>query len=56
MTSMGPLHYFLGLEINQDDLGINISQTKYARDFLVRFHDLEDPGTITKVQKDPKRS
>jgi hypothetical protein len=38
MTDMGPLHYFLGLEISQDASGINLSQTKYVRDLLVRFH------------------
>jgi hypothetical protein len=38
MTDMGPLHYFLGLQINQDASGIKLSQTKYARDLLVRFH------------------
>jgi hypothetical protein len=38
MTDMGPLHFFLGLEINQDALGIKLSQTKYAKDLLVRFH------------------
>jgi hypothetical protein len=25
MTDMGPLHYFLGIEISQYDLGINLS-------------------------------
>jgi hypothetical protein len=30
MTDMGPLHFFLGLEISQDALGIKLSQAKYA--------------------------
>jgi hypothetical protein len=38
MKDMGPLHFFLGLEINQDASGIKLSQTKYVRDLLVRFH------------------
>jgi hypothetical protein len=38
MTNMGPLHFFLGLEINQDASSIKLSQTKYVRDLLVRFH------------------
>jgi hypothetical protein len=38
MTYMGPLHFFLGLEISQDALGIKLSQAKYARDLLERFH------------------
>eukprot|EP00253_Pinus_taeda_P013668 PITA_13668 len=35
---MGPLHFFLGLEISQDAIGIKLSQAKYARDLLERFH------------------
>jgi hypothetical protein len=38
MTCMGPLHFFLGLEISQDALSIKLSQSKYARDLLERFH------------------
>jgi hypothetical protein len=30
MTDMGLLHFFLGLEIIQDSLGIKLSQAKYA--------------------------
>jgi hypothetical protein len=30
MTDMGPLHFFLGLEISQDASGIKLSQAKYA--------------------------
>eukprot|EP00253_Pinus_taeda_P035139 PITA_35139 len=37
MTDMGPLHFFLGLEISQDATGIKLSQAKYARDLLERF-------------------
>jgi hypothetical protein len=38
MMDMGPLHFFLGLEINQDAFGIKLSQDKYVRDLLDRFH------------------
>jgi hypothetical protein len=38
MTCVGPLHFFLGLEISQDALSIKLSQAKYARDLLERFH------------------
>jgi hypothetical protein len=38
MMDMGPLHLFLGLEISQDASGIKLSQAKYARDLLERFH------------------
>jgi hypothetical protein len=30
MMDMGPIHFFLGLEISQDALGIKLSQEKYA--------------------------
>eukprot|EP00253_Pinus_taeda_P001451 PITA_01451 len=35
---MGLLNFFLGLEIHQRDFGITISQPKYDRDLLARFH------------------
>jgi len=47
MTSMGPLHYFLGLKIIQDASCINLSQTKYVRDLLVRFHMTKCRSTTT---------
>eukprot|EP00253_Pinus_taeda_P028697 PITA_28697 len=37
MMDMGPLHFFLGLEISQDVIGIKLSQAKYAWDLLERF-------------------
>lgn len=41
MTDMGLLHYFLGLEISQSDSGINMTQSKYANDLLVRFQMID---------------
>jgi hypothetical protein len=38
MTTMGPLHFFLGLEIGQDASGIKLFQDKYVGDLLDRFH------------------
>eukprot|EP00253_Pinus_taeda_P024127 PITA_24127 len=38
MTDMGPLHFFLGLEISENATGIKLSQAKYAWDLLERFH------------------
>jgi hypothetical protein len=35
---MGPLHFFLGLEINQNASDINLSQSKHAQYLLERFH------------------
>jgi hypothetical protein len=47
MTDMGPLHFFLGLEISQDASGIKLSQAKYARDLLERFHMTNYKSTPT---------
>jgi hypothetical protein len=47
MTDMGPLHFFLGLEISQDASGIKLSQAKYARDLLERFHMIECKSALT---------
>jgi hypothetical protein len=41
MTDMGPLHFFLGIEISQDASGIKLSQAKYAPDLLERFHMID---------------
>ena len=38
MTDMGPLHFFLGLDISQDASSIKLSQARYAQDLLERFH------------------
>jgi hypothetical protein len=38
MTDMGLQHFFFGLKISQDASGIKLSQAKYARDLLERFH------------------
>ena len=35
MTDLGLLHYFLGLEVSQSTLGINMAQSKYASDLPV---------------------
>jgi hypothetical protein len=41
MTYMGPLHFFLGLHIIQDASDIKLSQAKYVRDILDRFHMID---------------
>jgi len=47
MADMGIIHFFLGLEISQDASSIKLSQAKYARDLLERFHmtDCKSPPT-----------
>jgi hypothetical protein len=47
MMEMGPLHFFLGLDISQDASGIKLSQTKYARDLLERFHMIDCKFSLT---------
>jgi hypothetical protein len=47
MIDMGPLHLFLGLEISQDASGIKLSQDKYVRDLLDRFHMTDCKSTPT---------
>eukprot|EP00253_Pinus_taeda_P032543 PITA_32543 len=37
MMEMGPLHFFPGLEISHDAIGIKLSQAQYAQDLLERF-------------------
>jgi hypothetical protein len=47
MMNMGPLHFFLGLEISQDASGIKLSQAKYAKDLLERFHMIDYKSAST---------
>jgi hypothetical protein len=47
MNNMGPLHFFLELDISQDALGIKLSQAKYARDILEIFHMIDDKSART---------
>jgi hypothetical protein len=47
MMDTGPLHFFLGLEISQDALGIKFSHSKYARDLLERFHMTDCKSSLT---------
>nr|GFB09022.1 putative RNA-directed DNA polymerase [Tanacetum cinerariifolium] len=38
MSDMGEMHYFLGVEVVQNESGISICQKKYAREILARFN------------------
>ncbi|XP_057856875.2 secreted RxLR effector protein 161-like [Cryptomeria japonica] len=44
---MGLLNFFLGLEINQNESGVEVAQSKYARDLLARFHMSDCKPTST---------
>jgi hypothetical protein len=41
MMDMGPLHFFLNLVISQDASNIKLSQAKYVKDILDRFHMID---------------
>jgi hypothetical protein len=47
MMDMGPLHFFLGLEISQDASSIKLSHAKYFRDLLDRFHMIDSKSAPT---------
>ena len=34
MKDLGPLHYFLGMEVSRTGSGLFLDQSKYARDLL----------------------
>ena len=36
LKDLGPLHYFLGLQITRSSKGLFLSQTKYAQDLLLK--------------------
>lgn len=38
MKDLGPLHYFLGIEVTYFDGGLLLSQTKYALELLTKTH------------------
>ncbi|KAM1551006.1 hypothetical protein ACFX10_043195 [Malus domestica] len=38
MKDLGPLHYFLGMEVTRTTSGFHLSQAKYIRDLLQRTH------------------
>ena len=37
MTDMGLLHYFLGIEVIQEEFGIKIGQQRYAQGLIDKF-------------------
>jgi hypothetical protein len=47
MTDMGPIHFFLSIKIIQVDSIIKLSQSKYARDILVRLNMTDCKSTTT---------
>eukprot|EP00253_Pinus_taeda_P003521 PITA_03521 len=49
MTDMGLLRYFLGIEVDQNENGIFISQERYINEVLGRFNMQECKATITPI-------
>ncbi|XP_019155886.1 PREDICTED: uncharacterized protein LOC109152687 [Ipomoea nil] len=49
MSMVGELNYFLGLQIKQQDNGIFISQSKYAKNLVKRFGQEESKIVRTPV-------
>eukprot|EP00253_Pinus_taeda_P004926 PITA_04926 len=47
MTDMGLLRYFLGIEVDQNENGIFISQARYVNEVLGRFNMQQCKATIT---------
>ncbi|KAJ9559520.1 hypothetical protein OSB04_004680 [Centaurea solstitialis] len=45
MSDMGEMHYFLGVQVVQTEMGIHICQKKYAREILTRFN-MEDCNSV----------
>ncbi|XP_043713181.1 uncharacterized mitochondrial protein AtMg00810-like [Telopea speciosissima] len=47
MKDLGPLHYFLGIEVTSTPQGLFLSQDKYAADILRRAHMVDIKPTAT---------
>lgn len=47
MSDLGTMHYFLGIEVNQNEEGIFVSQKKYTENILMKFrmHDCKPVAT-----------
>lgn len=53
MKDLGPLHYFLGIEVKNTSDHLFLCQTKYAKDLLTRAHMLECKPITTPVSLKP---
>lgn len=56
MTDLGLMSYFLGMEVKQDHNGILISQKKYAKEILKKFHMEGCKSTDTPMNQKEKFS
>jgi hypothetical protein len=56
LKDLGPLHYFLGIEVKQLAYGILLSQEKYATDLLNRFDMISCKPVTTPLSTSKKLS
>ena len=56
MTDLGLMSYFLGIEVKQDHDGVFISQKKYAKEILNKFHMEDCKRTNTPMNQKEKFS
>ena len=56
MTDLGLMSYFLGMEVKQDHDGVFISQKKYAKEILNKFHMEDCKRTSTPMNQKEKFS
>ncbi|KAL5722266.1 hypothetical protein ACHQM5_005806 [Ranunculus cassubicifolius] len=56
MSDLGLLHHFLGIEISQEERGVFICQTKYAKDLLEKFKMNECNPVQTPLQVNERLS
>ncbi|RVW37574.1 Retrovirus-related Pol polyprotein from transposon RE1 [Vitis vinifera] len=56
MTDLGLMSYFLGMEVKQDHGGVFISQKKYAKEILNKFHMDDCKRTSTPMNQKEKFS
>lgn len=46
LKDLGAVHFFLGIEVNKNDLGYRITQHKYTRDLLIK-EDMIDLSSMS---------
>ena len=54
MKDLGPLHYFLGLQIDYESRGMFVHQTKYVRDLLTKTNMLHCKPCVTPCHPNQK--
>lgn len=47
LKDLGPLHYFLGIQVFRDSTGFHLTQTKYVEDMLKKFSLAKSAACVT---------